>query len=29
VVVKMPCVKGDKYLCDPASAEAARTVGKR
>ena len=29
VVVKMPCVKGDKYLCDPAAAEAARTVGKR
>jgi dTDP-4-dehydrorhamnose 3,5-epimerase-like enzyme len=29
VVVKVPCVKGDKYLCDPAAADAARPVGKR
>jgi quercetin dioxygenase-like cupin family protein len=29
VVVKVPCVKGDKYLCDSASAEAAPTVAKR
>lgn len=28
VVVKVPCVKGDKYLCDPASA-AAGQVAKR
>ncbi len=28
VVVKLPCVKGDKYLCDPA-AGAAPTSGKR
>lgn len=27
VVVKMPCVKGDKFLCDPASA--GQTVAKR
>jgi len=29
VVVKVPCVKGDKYLCNPAAAEAARSVAKR
>jgi quercetin dioxygenase-like cupin family protein len=29
VVVKVPCVKGDKYLCDPASSEAAARVAKR
>ena len=28
VVVKVPCVKGDKYLCDPA-AGTAPTAGKR
>ena len=29
VVVKVPCVKGDKYLCNPADADAARTPVKR
>ncbi len=29
VVVKMPCVKGDKYLCDPADAARAQSVAKR
>jgi quercetin dioxygenase-like cupin family protein len=29
VVVKLPCVKGDKYLCDPADAARAQSVAKR
>lgn len=29
VVVKVPCVKGDKFLCDPTAAEAARPAAKR
>ena len=29
VVVKVPCVKGDKYLCDSGATDMARSLGKR
>ncbi len=29
VVVKLPCVKGDKFLCDAADAARAQTLAKR